>query len=380
MPGPPAPERAAAPPAAAGVASPTDATAGATPRPVPGPVPSPAANVWLLLGEKPGDNAQVEVLADALGWPCAVRRLRMQPEWVFGKPPVRASLAHVDLARSDPLEPPWPDLLITVGRRLSAAALWIREQSRGRTRLVLIGKPRRHLRRFDLIVASTQYRVRARANVVRIGLPLMRVDADAVAAAASAWRARLSGLPRPLVTVLVGGPTKAVRFDTTVARTLALGAVRSAQAEGGSVYVCTSRRTPASVVEAMAAALPAGTPLYRWRADDPDNPYRALLGLAERFVVTSDSVTMMVEVARLGRPLAVFRLPPRHRWLRALMRSRDLDAVARHLVARGLAAPLGAPWRAPDGPPGDDLDAVAARIRALASSPAGIPAAAATSK
>jgi len=330
-----------------------------------------APRTWLLLGEKPGDNAQARVLAEALGWPCETRTLRMQPEWVLGKPRVRASLAHVDLARSDRLEPPWPALLITVGRRLSSAALWVRRESGGATKLVLIGKPRRLLRCFDLIVAGAQYRIGARPNVVRIGLPLIRIDPRAVAAAADAWRARLVAAPRPLLALLVGGPTKAVRFDAAVARGLAERAAAEAARAGGSLYVCTSRRTPALVLDALAAALPAGTPLYRWRPDDPDNPYLALLGLADRFAVTADSVTMMVEVARLGRPLAIASLPPRRSWLRALTRSRDLDAVARWLLARGLAVELGEPWRPPAGADDDDVAAVVARVRELFRLPAG---------
>jgi mitochondrial fission protein ELM1 len=334
--------------------------------------PAPGApRTWLLLGEKPGDDAQVQVLADALGWPCQVRRLRMKSEWVLGKPSVGATLAHVDLARSDPLEPPWPELVVTVGRRLSSVALWIQRESGGASRLVLLGKPRRHLRRFALIVAPAQYRVAPRANVLRIGLPLMRVDAEAVAAAAEAWRERLAPLPRPLLALLVGGPTKAVRFDPAVARELTARAARAAAAAGGTLYVCTSRRTAPPIVEAIAAALPADALLYRWRPDDPDNPYRALLGSADRFAVTSDSITMMVEVARLGRSLAIATLPPRRRWLRALTRSRDLDAVSRELRRRGLAVELGEPWRAPGAPPDDELQAVIARIRALFGSPPG---------
>jgi hypothetical protein len=126
----------------------------------------------------------------------------------------------------------------------------------------------------------------------------------------------------------------------------------------------------------LAAALPTGTPLYRWRPEDPDNPYLALLGRAERFAVTSDSVTMMVEVARLGRPLAIARLPGRRPWLRALARSRDLDAAARTLLERGLASELGAPWRTPAGPPEDDLAEVVRRVRELFPTPAGGDAAA----
>ena len=334
--------------------------------------PRRAPRTWLLLGDKPGDNAQVRVLADALGWPCETRTALVKPEWLQRKPRVRPSLAHVDATRSDRLEPPWPELLITVGRRLSSVALWIQREALGATKLVLIGKPRQHPHRFDLIVVSAQYRLRHRENVVRIRLPLMRIDDAAVAAAAAGWDGRLSGMRRPLLALLVGGPAKAVRFDAGAARTLAMRAADDAVAAGGSLYVCTSRRTPAPVADALERALPPETPLYRWRADDPDNPYLALLGLADRFAVTSDSVTMMVEVARLRRPLAIARLPSRRTWLRMLTRSRDLDAVARLLLDQSLAVELGDPWHAPTAPPQDDLAAVVARVRALFSLPAGV--------
>jgi len=336
------------------------------------PMPTPREappRIWLLVGEKAGDNAQLRVIADALGWPVEERRIAMQAAWVRGKPRVRASLAHIDAQRSDALEPPWPDLVLAIGRRLSMVALWVREQSGGHSKLVLVGKPRRLAHRFDLVVASAQYRVAHRQNVLQLGLPLMRVDPAAVADAAGAWRERLAGLARPLTAVLVGGPTKPVRFDAAVARELAAHVASLGAGTGGSLYVTTSRRTPDAVVDALAAALPPGTPLYRWSPEASDNPHLALLGLADRFVVTSDSLTMMVEVARLGRPLAIFALPPGRgalgRLWRTLARGRDLDAVPRMLIERGIAVPLGAPFRPPSQLPPDELRRVVARIRAL---------------
>jgi mitochondrial fission protein ELM1 len=319
---------------------------------------------WLVLGEKAGDNAQVLAVASALGWHCETRRIVMQERWRLGKPRVAASLAHVDLDRSDALAPPWPDLLITTGRRLSSVALWVQEQSRHATRLVLLGRPRRLAERFDLIVASAQYRVVDQPNVLRLGLPLMRPDLEAVAAAARAWAPRLAAWPRPLTALLVGGPTKPVRFDPSVARDLATRA--AALRDGGTLYTTTSRRTPAAIADALAAALPSGEPFFRWREGATDNPYLALLGTADRFVVTSDSITMLVEVARLGRPLAIYSLPPRGgAWWRRIASRRDLDAVPALLIERGLAVRLGEPLRAvAEGVP-DELDRVAARVRAL---------------
>src|SRR5262249_56918389 len=87
--------------------------------------------VWLLLADKVGDNAQVRTIADALPWPAVEKHLRVQPQFATAKPAVIPSLHHLDRARCDPLEPPWPDLVITIGRPMSMVALWIQEQSEG---------------------------------------------------------------------------------------------------------------------------------------------------------------------------------------------------------------------------------------------------------
>ena len=68
-------------------------------------------------------------------------------------------LEHLDPDRSAKLEPPWPDLILTVGRRPSMAALWVQDRSGGRARIVLVGRPKRWADRFALIVAPSQFRI-----------------------------------------------------------------------------------------------------------------------------------------------------------------------------------------------------------------------------
>ena len=64
-----------------------------------------APRIWLVLGDKPGDNAQVEIVAEAMGLPVERKRVIPRAEWVLGKPRIEASIDHLDSARSDPLEP-----------------------------------------------------------------------------------------------------------------------------------------------------------------------------------------------------------------------------------------------------------------------------------
>jgi mitochondrial fission protein ELM1 len=356
-----------------------------------------APRVWLVLGDKPGDNAQVEIIAPALGWPYERRYVHMLPQWVKGKPRVEPSLHHLDLARSDLLEPPWPDLVMTIGRRPSMVALWIAERSGGHTKLVLVGKPSGMMERFDLVIAGAEAQLPPLPNVLAISLPLMRVDPARLAAAGDLWRERLGGLPRPLIGFLIGGPTGPFVYDDNVTERL-LALVGQTVQGGGTPYLTTSRRTPAALVETLRARLPAAARLFHWAPDATDNPYLGLLALADGFVVTGDSVSMMVEIARLGRPLAILDLPTgrfgaldqarraltrrlfapgaapdglRQRVAALLHRShllthtRDFRAFHRLLIERGLAVHAGQGFPPPRSEAPDDLALVVARIRNL---------------
>src|SRR6185369_11130685 len=47
--------------------------------------------------------------------------------------------------------------------------------------------------------------------------------------------------------------------------------------------------------------------IFGWPPQEP-NPYPALLGLAERFLVTCDSANMIADACVTGKPVEVFRL------------------------------------------------------------------------
>lgn len=366
--------------------------------------PDPArdvnARVWLLLGHKPGDNAQIRNLARAVGLPYEEKKIVVKPQWELGKPRIRARLDHVDLGRSDALEPPWPDLVIAAGRRLACVELWIRRASQGRTRLVMIGMPRHRRGEFDLLVVASHYVIAEGPNVARHDLPLMHVDTALVERAAAAWGPRFRDLPRPITALMIGGPTGGLRLDLDAARTLLAQARADVERNGGSLFVTTSRRTPAEIVAWLERECRGGVRLHVFDAKAPpeENPYHALLGLADHFIVTSDSLSMMVEVVRLGKSLSIFALAndtgpferrlERMRLLAPLdprrdpipaggvlartfhrlgvpIHSRDLSAVPRRLVERGLASWLGEARAAPKEAAGDEALRIAARVRGL---------------
>ena len=340
----------------------------------------PPPRVWIVTGDKAGDNAQIDAVVERLPWPVEYRRLYFKRPFVKGKPPFLASLYHVDRSKSDTLAPPWPDAVITIGRRPAMAALWIRQQSNGHTKIVLFGRPKRHLQHFALVVVSAQFRVADAPNVLNVSLPLMRIDQERLDRERAEWQRTFVALPRPVIAVLVGGATRPYTFSAADAHEL-LRQARTYCGDAGCLYVTTSRRTPAAAVAALRAGITARDRFYEW--GESANPYYGLLAHADGFVVTGDSMSMITEVARLNRPLAIFalrRAPANQllrRWLgpapdylkyHVLPRlgvtayPRDLTEIHRWLYDAGSAVPAGRPFSGVSATARDDLDQVVAAI------------------
>ncbi|MEY3042466.1 MAG: hypothetical protein RLZZ174_1548 [Pseudomonadota bacterium] len=132
---------------------------------------------WSLLGQKAGDNRQLEALAQGaetrLGWvgePHALAfrggdlllQLTRQPSLAALQPQTRASL-----------KAPWPDVLLTAGRRNEPVARWIQQQSGGRCAIVHVGRPWTAPHRFDLTLTTAQYALAEEpGNIVMLPAPL----------------------------------------------------------------------------------------------------------------------------------------------------------------------------------------------------------------
>src|SRR5690606_13754950 len=117
----------------------------------PPPMPDLQPITWILTDGTAGMRIQCLGLAKAAGLTPIVKHihpsllLRALPS--LGLVPGMAASAG-----GDPLEAPWPDVVISCGRRTAGAALAVRRLSGGRAFLAHIQDPRIDPRRFDLLV------------------------------------------------------------------------------------------------------------------------------------------------------------------------------------------------------------------------------------
>ena len=254
---------------------------------------------------KPGMENQCLGLAEALGLDAIRKHVYPRPPWKHLPPWLWLAPLHAYTADSDPLQPPWPEILIATGRATVAAAIAIRRASRGRTFTVQIQNPGVSFRHFDLVVPPRHDNCTG-PNVISTRGALHRVTAQRSAAEAARLAPSLAHLPRPLVAVLIGGSNKIYRMTPHIVHDLADKLVAMSRTTGAGIAMTLSRRTGADA-EALLREKLAQVPSVIWDGSG-DNPYFGYLGLADHIVVTADSVSMVSEACSTGKPVYVVEL------------------------------------------------------------------------
>jgi len=256
--------------------------------------------IWVLLGVHKGDNNQVLALAEELGLPFEIKQLsfrriagydlgRMRPTHLG------STLVTLDKASKAEIRPPWPDLVIGVGRRSVPVARYIRRMNLNRTKLVRIGNPRIDPRLFDLVITTPQYQVPAIGNILTLPLAMSRFREPAkIDPAARTW---LEAHSRPHLLLALGGNTKDLELIPDQVTSAASKLSARAAGRGGSLLIVGSPRTEPELLQAVSVH---GTVVPN---DGPS--FAALLDDADEIFVTADSVSMLSEAIVTGKPVGM---------------------------------------------------------------------------
>ena len=286
---------------------------------------------WVVTEGYQGNENQALGLAEAMGLTPEIRRIAPRGLWTHVPPRLWPDALRVLDTAADALTRPWPDLVISAGKRGAAPAAAVRRAARGsgqRCFAVHVLQPPIQARHFDLVVVPQHDSLRG-DNIFVTRAAVHRVTEGKLRAAAKRFGPRVERLPRPRVAVLIGGSSKRSRLTPAIMRRLTRSLADLAADQGVGLLVTTSRRTGAANEAILREGL-AGVPAEIWDGAG-ENPYFAYLGLADHIVVTADSVSMLSEACSTGKPVHVVKLDGA---------SRRIDALHRNLRAAGVTRPF----------------------------------------
>jgi mitochondrial fission protein ELM1 len=326
-----------------------------TASPAQGSAPVRKDEAWIVTDGAAGHESQATAVAEALGLPFKVMRVRamgvtrlLPPTLRIYLPP-KLLLSSVD--SSAPLQPPWPRLIISSGGKSAPVALAVKRLSDAQTFALHIQDPRTARARFDLIAAPAHDRL-AGENVMATAGSLHRITPARLEEASKSFRSRIEHLPPPRVAVLLGGDSRAYSFPAERGAALGKKLAACARETGGSLLLTASRRTSPEALAALIDAI-ANVPHFVWDGTG-DNPYFGFLAVAEAIVVTEDSVNMTSEAVSTGKPVYVQSLPGR---------SRRLARFHAAMRERGFTRPFEGRLESWSSTPPNDTEAVASAVR-----------------
>jgi mitochondrial fission protein ELM1 len=318
--------------------------------------------IWVLADQRPGTANQCLGVADAVGGPYQIKTIRHSVLAALPNVFLGSGLAGLRSDLRDQIRPPWPDLVISGGRRTAPIARYIKRRS-GLAGVrpsflahIMHPGPGAGAGGFDLIAVPHHDRAVGGKLYPITGAP-HRVNRDALAAAQKQWQGTFDDFARPLVGLLLGGATRRKPFRDTDAIALGTRIGKLTSAAGGSLVITTSPRTGEAARHVAEAAATAGAEpklLHQWSAQG-DNPYLGILALADLLVVTGDSVSMCTEACAAGKPVYIY--------------APTGFSVAKHarfqadLFAKGYARPLSNSFEIWKHPPLNPSEEIAAEIR-----------------
>lgn len=270
--------------------------------------------VWVLLDDRAGNRSQALGVAGAVNVPFTEKILEYGPAASLPNMLLGASLRGLTSESKKRIQPAWPALVVSAGRRTAPVARWIKSQSGGTTRLVQIMDPGQGRDDFDLLCLPAHDQPTPSANgFVIAAAPHGMTDAR-LDAAANEWAEKLPDSSGPRIALMIGGSTRRRKFSDDMARELSASALRVAESVNGHLMVTTSRRT-GEAVNTIEKTLDGRAMLYRWDSTD-ENPYAGYLALADAIIVTGESVSMCSEACATGKPVYIYApddlITPKH--------------------------------------------------------------------
>lgn len=283
------------------------------------PTPSPPSDIararaWIVTDGKAGDENQCLGIAETLGLAFETRRIAPRPPFGWMAPWGPVDPGDRPGRARGALSGPLPDILIASGRRAVPYLRAVREASGGRTFTAFLKDPRTGPQTANFVWVPDYDDLRAENVFTTLTAP-HQVSAARLAAARARPDPRLAPLPWPRIAVLIGGDSRHLTYRNADMRRLVRDLTKLS--EGGcSLMLTVSRRTPPALRDALQALVAAKGGFF-WDGTG-ENPYIAMLALAEAIVVTSDSANMVGEAVSTGAPVLLFDLPKtyiRHRRL-----------------------------------------------------------------
>ncbi len=265
--------------------------------------------IWILADNRPGTFSQSIALAEALKTNYKIINLKYSllaklPNHLLSESKYRVSKETRKKLEINYL----PKIIISAGRKSAAVALYLKNKSQGNSKIIQIMNPNLDLAKFDLVILPKHDNINIsnHDNVILTTGALSKINDDIINKEKEKFAEDFKSITKPKIALLVGGLSKNTKFDQDSIITLAKQVSNITTNMSAKLLILNSRRTSRKLNETMLSNLNCDFDFFDWYKFKDQNPYLAVLGYADYFIITGDSVSMISESCSTGKPTYIF--------------------------------------------------------------------------
>lgn len=269
--------------------------------------------IWVLIDKRPGTATQAIALAEKLSSQNGLnfRTIHLTYSFLAKLPNFLLNNSLWRLSRKSRLALKnrifSPSIIISSGRRSAPIALYLKNNSPQSVKIIQIMNPNLHFSQFDFLILPKHDKIsKNHPNIIKSIGSLTRINDNLIKDECEKFSQTFNHINKPKIALFIGGDSKNTKFTSESALNLAKKVSHIANNMKATLIITNSRRTSETITQLIQENLTCDFQFFDWHKIKDNNPYFAIIGYADFFIATGDSVSMISESCSTGKPVYIF--------------------------------------------------------------------------
>ena len=255
--------------------------------------------IWTLTDGSQGMISQVIGLAQEFGNEIMQIKTVLRFPWSFLQPGILPTFKYIFKNEIPKLDK--QNIVISCGRKSVFLSTYLKKKYSNIIN-IHIQNPKTSFHKFNFIVAPNHDNIQGK-NVIHSAGALHKFSPKIISRIKNTYGISADNL----VTCIIGGENQHYYFNEKEAVDIC-SKIKALKSNNPEIYILilTSRRTRSAIKKIIKQKLSSIATLW---LGEGDNPYAFALKSSSKFIVTSDSTSMISESAISGKPIYIYQLP-----------------------------------------------------------------------
>tara|TARA_Y100000590_G_scaffold150044_2_gene172299 strand:- start:6307 stop:7266 length:960 start_codon:yes stop_codon:yes gene_type:complete len=258
-------------------------------------------NLWTITDGSQGMISQVNGLAQFMNNKFTEKKIKLKWPWSILQPgfiPFNKKIFEKNF-----FEDSLPNMIISCGRKSVYASIYLKKQLRNKIINIHIQNPKINPKNFDYIISPNHDKLNG-VNIINSTGALHHLTKNKIESAS-----KIFDVPnnKKIVAIILGGENNHYHFNDKILNSF-LDKIQNLNKVNEKYFFLfiPSRRTDNNLIKIIKNRFNLNH--YVWDKVS-ENPYLYALKIADIFIVSSDSTSMISEASFTSKPLHIFHLP-----------------------------------------------------------------------